>query len=255
MTELNAERAEEAAKEEPQVSEPVVEQSDGVDAPPQPQHQVAPPPMPLKPPTSAVKKPKVPSRLSRIPVGVRAAVAGALVVGGLIGAAITAAVQPDPTTTTPYVALKGANSSQSAAIASASASISSLQSQKSSLQSQVNAAASQSAAVASAQASVQARESAVAQREQAVKDAQTVIAQNQLKGGVYVVGRDVQPGVYRTNGPDGTNSVGCYYAWKSGTDSAASIVDNNITSGVATATLENGQVFEVRSCQAWTKIG
>ncbi|MDP9883100.1 hypothetical protein J2W21_000590 [Sinomonas atrocyanea] len=183
------------------------------------------------------------------------ALVGALIVGGAIGGAITAAVQPDPTTTTPYVALRDTSSSQSATIASQSASIGSLESQQNSLQLQVDAAASQSAAIASAQASIQARESAVAQGEQELKSAQAVVSQNQMTGGVYVVGRDVQPGVYRTTGPDGSNGAGCYYAWKTGTDSKADIVDNNITSGVATATLENGQVFEVTGCASWTKVG
>ncbi|HKU10080.1 MAG TPA: hypothetical protein VJQ61_02470 [Sinomonas sp.] len=255
MTELNAEPAKDAAKEEPQPSEPVVEQPEVVDPKSGAQQEAVPPPMAPHPPTSAVKKVRTPGRFSGIPMSVRASVLGALVVGGLIGAAITAAVQPDPTTTTPYVALKGANSSQSAAIASDSASISALQSQKSGLQSQVDAAASQSAAVAAAQASVQAQESAVAQREQAVQSAQAVIVQNQLTAGEYVVGKDAKAGVYHTAGPVGSNGAGCFYEWRTGTDANASIIDNNISQGAATATLTDGQVFRTDGCQIWQKVG
>lgn len=212
-------------------------------------------------------------RRRRIPWKVRAALAAALVVGAAAGALVAVAVQPDPTTTAAYAALKETNSTQQASINGLQSSnqglhsdIQGLQSKAEQLQSQVDAdasaSASQSASIAAKESDLQQRENAVKQREDAVqkredavKAAETVVASERVANGVHVVGQDVKPGVYRTTGPDGNNPVGCYYAWKSGTNADANIVENNITQGAATATLEDGQVFESSSCSAWTKIG
>lgn len=199
------------------------------------------PPPPVHAPAAAKRPGRTPRRLG---IGVGAA----LVAGGLIGALIAVAAQPDPTTSKAYVSLKGVSSTQSAAIASDQASISDLQSQ-------LSAFAAQSADMSSEAASLQARESAVAQREQAVQSAQAVIVQNQITPGSYVVGKDVKAGLYHTTGPDGSNFSGCYYEWKGSTDANAQIIDNNITQGPATATLTDGQVFTTNGCQAWQKIG
>lgn len=106
------------------------------------------------------------------------------------------------------------------------------------------AQASQSAAAAAAQASQSAAAAAAA--------AQAAV-RGTITGGVVVVGSDVDPGVYKTTGPDGSNTMGCYYAFKSGTDADAQIIDNNIVQGPATVTLKQGNVFESRSCDDWHK--
>jgi hypothetical protein len=175
-------------------------------------------------------------------------IGAALVAGGIFGALIAIAAQPDPTTSDAYVSLRNASSTQSAAIASDQASISDLQSQ-------LSVYAAESANAASQVATLQARESAVAQREQAVQSAQTVMVQSQISPGSYVVGKDVKAGTYHTTGPDGSNMSGCYYEWKGSTDANAQIIDNNISQGPATATLTDGQVFTTNGCAAWQKIG
>jgi len=94
------------------------------------------------------------------------------------------------------------------------------------------------------------RENDVKAREDAVSQTEQRIAASSFGGGVRVVGVDIEPGQYRT---DGTAS--CYYAWKSGTGADADIVDNNIVEGPATVTLRDGDVFENSRCGTWRKIG
>lgn len=79
---------------------------------------------------------------------------------------------------------------------------------------------------------------------------QQVIVASQLTDGVHVVGTDTAAGVYSTK-----DTEDCYYAWKTGTGSDASIIDNNIVNGPATVTLKAGDTFETNSCGTWNKIG
>lgn len=91
-------------------------------------------------------------------------------------------------------------------------------------------------------------------REKAVKATETELANNSIPGdGVYVVGKDVKAGVYKTTGPSGGNPVGCYYAFKNGTGADADILDNNIVKGQSSVTLKPGQVFETSSCSDWIR--
>lgn len=94
------------------------------------------------------------------------------------------------------------------------------------------------------------RESEIEEREQAVSATEERVAQESFAGGVHVVGRDIAAGQYRTDGGEL-----CYYAWKSGTDGNASIIDNNISEGPATVTVNDGDVFESKGCGTWQKIG
>jgi hypothetical protein len=75
-----------------------------------------------------------------------------------------------------------------------------------------------------------------------------------ITGGVVVVGTDIDPGVYKTDGPYRAGGEDmCYYAFKTGTDANAQIIDNNIVQGPATVTLKQGNVFETSSCDDWHK--
>jgi hypothetical protein len=87
-------------------------------------------------------------------------------------------------------------------------------------------------------------------REAALLPKEAAAAANTFGGeGLYVVGQDVNPGTYKTGGPDGSS---CYYAIKNGTGADSDIIDNNIVDGPATVTLKAGQVFETSNCQDWT---
>ncbi|MDN5906214.1 MAG: hypothetical protein L0H86_11410 [Micrococcaceae bacterium] len=112
----------------------------------------------------------------------------------------------------------------------------------------------------SSQAKLKDRESAVSAAEkQLAKDQKKfdgAVAdreKNTVGPGLYEVGVDVKAGKYKTSGPDGTNPVGCYYAWMSSSEADADIVDNNIVSGQAVVTLRNGQFFEIDSCADFVK--
>lgn len=93
------------------------------------------------------------------------------------------------------------------------------------------------------------REEDVAKREEAVTGEEERIAANTFGSGVHLIGKDIDPGTYRTGN---ANSESCYYAWLTGTGSDADIIDNNIIDGPGTVTLNDGDIFEVSRC-TWTK--
>jgi hypothetical protein len=65
--------------------------------------------------------------------------------------------------------------------------------------------------------------------------------------GLYLVGADVAPGEYRSDGPDGTGSGRCY--WARLTDSTGrEIVANALTDGPTRVTAVAGEYLEVGGC-------
>lgn len=215
-------------------------------------------------PTSAQPTKRPMTKPLLVPVGI-AAGAG-LLVGGLIGGFIGAA---------PVADLNDQGSSQQA-------SMDTLEEQNDSLVAEAEgheaaikeqedlateAAANAETTIAdftesqeSAKAKLKKRESAVASAEkQLTKDQKTfdgAVAdrkENTIGPGMYEVGVDVKAGKYKTSGPNGSNPVGCYYAWKSSSGSDADIVDNNIVKGQSVVTLRDGQFFEISSCEDFVK--
>lgn len=73
--------------------------------------------------------------------------------------------------------------------------------------------------------------------------------------GLYVVGLDIQPGLYHTQGYDPAFYTGqCYYALLRST-STTDIIDNNIVTGPATITIGgNVRAVHLSGCQPWFKI-
>jgi hypothetical protein len=73
-------------------------------------------------------------------------------------------------------------------------------------------------------------------------------------GGVFAIGSDIDPGQWRTDGPNGDNSVGCYYAVLNEPNSGdlGNIEDNNIVQGPTVVKLPAGKYFETQGCKAWT---
>ncbi len=72
-------------------------------------------------------------------------------------------------------------------------------------------------------------------------------------GGIFAIGPDVDPGQWRTSGPNGSNLAGCYYAVLNQPNGGiGNIVDNNIVEGPALANLPNGKYFETQGCAEWT---
>lgn len=93
---------------------------------------------------------------------------------------------------------------------------------------------------------VAAKERAVAARERKVGIVEHVIAQNTIPGdGVFRVGVDMTPGLYKTPG-----RAGCYYA-VNGDANGNNILSNNIIDGPAVVSVTAGTFFESRGCADW----
>ena len=83
------------------------------------------------------------------------------------------------------------------------------------------------------------------QREQGVVQKSTISAD-----GVYVVGKDIPPGIYHTAG----GAAQCYYATLGSTDTS-NILDNNIFIGPDTADISGAYAFQIQGGCTWAKIG
>jgi hypothetical protein len=73
--------------------------------------------------------------------------------------------------------------------------------------------------------------------------------------GTYAVGTDVVPGTYSSNGPDGSNFTGCYWArLKDTSGNLESITANNIDQGPSVVTISaNDVAFKTQGCSTWHK--
>lgn len=74
--------------------------------------------------------------------------------------------------------------------------------------------------------------------------------------GTFVVGTDIQPGIYRTDGPYQRPVPGCYWARLSGLGgTTAEIIANASGNGPTTVTVRAGDAaFESSGCLPWAKI-
>jgi len=73
-----------------------------------------------------------------------------------------------------------------------------------------------------------------------------------LLDGLHRVGVEVEPGIYQTTGPSGTNAGGCYWTR---TDTGGGIIDNGVISGPGTLTINENELVETAGCQPWQKVG
>lgn len=81
---------------------------------------------------------------------------------------------------------------------------------------------------------------------------QSVVSKNTISTpGVYVVGRDIAPGTYHTNG-DGSQ-MNCYYATL-GSTNTSNILDNNF-GGPETVNLNGVYAFQISGDCTWAKMG
>lgn len=73
-----------------------------------------------------------------------------------------------------------------------------------------------------------------------------------LLDGIHRVGAEVEPGIYQTVGPSGTNEGGCYWTR---TDSGGGVIDNGVITGPGTLTIAANELVETVGCQPWQKVG
>ena len=73
-----------------------------------------------------------------------------------------------------------------------------------------------------------------------------------LLDGIHTVGVEVQPGIYQTTGPSGTNAGGCYWTRS---DDAGGLIENGVITGPGTLTVYLNELVETAGCQPWQKVG
>ncbi|MFF5796306.1 hypothetical protein [Streptomyces albogriseolus] len=72
--------------------------------------------------------------------------------------------------------------------------------------------------------------------------------------GEYLVGEDIEAGIYKTAGAE--DDFGCY--WERAKDASGefdSIIANNNLNGPGRVTLNNGEYFKTNRCQEWKRVG
>ena len=155
--------------------------------------------------------------------------------------------------------------------------ISQLNGQVSSLKGQVATAratarnatsAATSAANSKAAQAYAARNAALSQQSSALKQQQTTLSRqqqqvkaqlgqiqaSQLSGdGVYVVGQDIKPGVYHTNGSGDTGANDCYFATLNSSDTN-DIADNNNFDGAETVDVSSAYALEINGPCTWSRV-
>jgi chaperonin cofactor prefoldin len=173
---------------------------------------------------------------------------------------------------------KSANASLRGRVSTLNGQVSTLNGQVSTLQGQLTTAQAQAknavsaataAANAKAAAAYAARNAALSQKAATLKQQQDTLAQqqqsvkaqmgelqaSQISGdGVYVVGKDIKPGVYHTNGSGNTGANDCYYATLNSTDTS-NIADNNNFDGPETVDVSSAYAFQISGPCTWVKVG
>jgi hypothetical protein len=80
-----------------------------------------------------------------------------------------------------------------------------------------------------------------------------VVAKSTISAdGVYVVGKDIPPGIYHTSGSSGGGSLGgqCYFATLGSTDTS-NILDNNNFNGPETVDVSGAYAFDISGGCTW----
>jgi len=118
-----------------------------------------------------------------------------------------------------------------------------------------SAYAARNAALSQQTATLRQQQATLAQQQQAVKAQMGQLQASQISGdGVYVVGKDIQGGVYHTNGSGNTGANDCYYATLNSTDTS-NIADNNNFDGPETVDVSSAYAFQINGPCTWVKVG
>lgn len=115
--------------------------------------------------------------------------------------------------------------------------------------------ATRNAAVSQQAATLKQQQATLAQQQQTVKAQMGELQASQISGdGVYVVGKDIKPGVYHTNGSGNIGANDCYFATLNSTDTN-NIADNNNFDGPETVDVSSAYAFEINGPCTWVKVG
>ncbi|MFF2345069.1 hypothetical protein [Pseudarthrobacter sp. NPDC058119] len=166
----------------------------------------------------------------------------------LIAGIAVGATLPDPTKSREYVALQSQKDSVSADLAQLQSRYNTL---NSSIAGRESTISTKETAITVRESAVKAAEESVKKREESVTSAEKAKAANTIKEGTWTVGRDIEPGTYRTTA-DVTGS--CYWGIYRTGSNGSDIVDNDIvTGGRPSVTLSAGQDFKSSRCGSWLK--
>ncbi len=72
----------------------------------------------------------------------------------------------------------------------------------------------------------------------------------EFSDGLFQVGVDVQPGTYRTEGPNGSNEGGCYW---SRTSPRGDLIENGVVNEPGTVTIQSGERIDTAGCLPWRR--
>lgn len=74
----------------------------------------------------------------------------------------------------------------------------------------------------------------------------------EFSDGLFRVGQDVQPGTYKTEGPNGGNAGGCYW---SRTAASGAVIQNGVVNEAGTITVRAGESIDTAGCLPWRRAG
>lgn len=93
------------------------------------------------------------------------------------------------------------------------------------------------------------------QRARAISAAEGQLQSSRISAdGVYVVGKDIKPGTYHTNGDGGQTDSECYYATLN-SSSSNDISDNNNFDGPETVDVSGAYAFQINGPCTWVRVG
>jgi hypothetical protein len=104
-------------------------------------------------------------------------------------------------------------------------------------------------------ASVRQDQQSLARQDQALKTELGQLQRTSISAdGVYVVGSDIKPGIYHTNGDGGQTGFQCYYATL-GSTNTSNILDNNNFDGPETVDVSGAYAFQISGPCTWYRAG
>lgn len=72
----------------------------------------------------------------------------------------------------------------------------------------------------------------------------------EFSDGLFRVGQDVQPGTYKTAGPNGSNAGGCYWSRSGPT---GTVIQNGVVNEAGTITVRTGESIDTAGCLPWRR--